>query len=143
MIESMQGYLALLDDADLSPRDRMVRLAETLDQLVRAYQAMPSGHPADGAEPPDADDVALRRKVCLVFPDFGYYTPAAAQPASVADAVEDVVDIAAELEQVAWRYRNLGEGDAAWYFKFSYEHHWGRHLQDLRGYVHALLLKHR
>jgi len=59
----------------------------------------------------------------------------------MADAADDLEDIRSEMSETAWRWENIGPADAAWYFRFSYEHHWGRHLQGLRSYVHALLFE--
>jgi hypothetical protein len=83
----------------------------------------------------------------LRFPELGFYHSPASVPfeaeedptLSLGDRIDDVADIAGELMEVVWRWENNGPADAVWYFRFSYEGHWGRHLHDLRRYLHALM----
>lgn len=53
-------------------------------------------------------------------------------------AVGDLVEIAADLMEVLWLFDNASENDAIWQFRWGYRHHWGRHLHELRVYLHAL-----
>ena len=55
----------------------------------------------------------------------------------VGDAVDDITDIVGDLSEALWRYTAVGPDDAHWYFRFSYETHWGRYLHDLRSYIYA------
>ena len=59
----------------------------------------------------------------------------------VGDAIDDLVDIRAEMLEVIWRWKNNGPLDAARYFQWSYGVHWGRHLHNLRSYVHAQIFE--
>jgi len=52
------------------------------------------------------------------------------------DAIDDLADIYGDLIGVSWLWENSGEADAVWHFRFGYQTHWGRHLLDLRSYLH-------
>lgn len=56
------------------------------------------------------------------------------------DAIDDLADIAGELQEVAWLWRNAGPDPALWQFHLLYRGHWGQHLHGLRLYFHALLV---
>jgi hypothetical protein len=53
----------------------------------------------------------------------------------VGDAIDDLADIAADLEEVVWA------DDAHWHYKFLFEVHWGMHLRELALYLHANALR--
>ncbi|MFN7134579.1 MAG: DUF5063 domain-containing protein, partial [Myxococcales bacterium] len=54
----------------------------------------------------------------------------------VGDAIDDIVDIANDLQQVVWRWETTSEADALWHFRFSFTSHWGAHLRALQLYLH-------
>ncbi len=57
----------------------------------------------------------------------------------VGDAIDDLVDIVLDLQSSVWLFDNGHINDAHWHFRFSYEHHWGEHLQGLRLHLHELI----
>jgi len=144
MIEAIRDYLALLEAPREAEDDRLQALAEVLDRLAFAYHRTPETSVEDAADPPEAAPYRQRREAAVrAFPNFGFYTGMKAldrhppPEESVGDAIDDLAELAIELQQIRWRWENNGPEDAAWHFRFGYRSHWGRHLHDLRRYVHA------
>lgn len=143
MIDAVRAYLALLREPPSTVREAVRVLARTLDQLSLAYHETSVVGVKDDSEPPAlASYDELRVLAARAFPDFGFY--AVARPhevppseALLGDAIDDLADIARDLIEVEWRWRNNGPADATWQFRWGYQFHWGRHLLDLRRYVHA------
>ena len=55
------------------------------------------------------------------------------------DAIDDLADIAGDLEEVLRRFEHSGKNAGDWYFRMLFEIHWGRHLRELQLYLHAKL----
>lgn len=51
------------------------------------------------------------------------------------DALDDLVDIELDLEQVLRRWE-LSEEDAVWHFGFLFRAHWGQRLRSLQLHLH-------
>ena len=144
LIAVVRSYLDLLEQgtADAS----IAALAEALDRLALACHAIGEAEPVDEASAPRSDYQAYRRLAEQRFPDLGYYNDAPILRADIgtaqldiADAIDDLADIACELAEVRWLWEHAGPGAAAWQYKFSYQTHFGRHLHSLRRYVHDLM----
>jgi hypothetical protein len=133
-------FLSLLDEGEAPS---VLELAKALDELAIAYHQAPDVEPADDdSDPPREDYRARYPRLGKRFPNLGYY--AVADPTEpindeplVGDAIDDLSDIAADLEEVLWRLENVGADDAHWYFRMLFEIHWGRHLRELQLYLHA------
>jgi Domain of unknown function (DUF5063) len=133
-------FLRLLNEGDAPSKEE---LAQALDELAMAYHETPDCEPADDdGDPPKSDYNERCRALAERFSDLGNY--AVADPVEplndkplVGDAIDDLADIVADLEEVVWRFENLGANDAHWYFKMLYQIHWGRHLRELSLYLHA------
>lgn len=146
MIDAAKGFLALLQAPPAGDDTRLAALTYALDRLALAYHSVPDASPADDDLAPPADlDEDLFDQVANAFPDFGFYY--VIEPTSnpditptMADAQDDLVDIAKDLAETLWRFEHLGPDDAAWYFRFSYKSHWGQHLHDIRRYLHARVI---
>lgn len=144
MIDAVRNYLSLLQRPP-GARQRLQALAEALDLLALAYHRMAeASDPSEYPAPPGRDETDLRRLAAQAFPDFGFYCvvppdePTEEAPeVLLGDAIDDLADIASDLEAVLWRWENTSRDDAAWHFRLGYRSHWGRHLHDLRSYVHA------
>lgn len=119
------------------------QLAHALDELACSYHNTPI------TEPDDDDHEALRpniqaKQIGARFSQLGYYsvvypTDDLEQSMLTGDAIDDLLDISSDLHEVLWRFENVSEDDAHWYFRFLFEIHWGRHLRDLSRYLYARL----
>jgi uncharacterized protein DUF5063 len=142
MIEAVRRYLALLKSPPESQDDRIQALAEALDRLAFAYHSTPGVLVADTPDPAiPASYQQVRDEAVRAFPDFGFYAvvrPDANEEREMemGDAIDDLADIALDMKRIEWRWDYNGPQDAAWHFRFGYRTHWGRHLHDLRSYVH-------
>ncbi|MBI3174000.1 MAG: DUF5063 domain-containing protein [Chloroflexi bacterium] len=116
--------------------DKLAWMAHFVGDLSEAKE-----HP----EVPEHNYSRWRELITKRFPNLGYYNIPNSISVSigeadiqVGDAIDDLADIASELSEVVWRWRNNSENDALWHFRFSYESHWGSHLRNLQMYLHAL-----
>ncbi|WP_439499119.1 hypothetical protein [Bosea sp. (in: a-proteobacteria)] len=128
-------------------------MAVALDRLALAYHACPDEWPGEHPDeiPAQTTYKQMRERAVRAFPGFGYYTTvrpdqiapgdARTLEAMVGDALNDITDIACDLQGVAWRWDNTSPADAVWYFRFGFQSHWGRHLHDLRSYAHARMFE--
>lgn len=139
-IAAIRRFLRLLREGPPPPDEE---LARALDELAMAYHEAPEGLPADDdREPPARKSQERVTEIGARFPDYGYY--AVADPTEplnneglVGDAIDDLADISRDLDEVVWRFENIGADDAHWHFKLLYRSHWGRHLRELSHYLHA------
>lgn len=76
------------------------------------------------------------------FPKFGFYKIVLdindinnLNGNSLGDAVDDLVDIIIELQEVKWRMENNSVEDGLWYFNFSFKNHIQQHISDLLNYL--------
>jgi hypothetical protein len=142
VLEAIRYYLKVISEPTLTEAQRLTALVGALDRLAWAYHDLPDCAPTDDdCEPPKRQDISegLRQ----AFPSLGSYAtsdPLAGveQPILVADGIDDIADIAADLADAAWRWEHVGEANAIWHLKLLHGH-WGRHLLDLRSYLHAKL----
>ena len=145
MRREIETYLALVTGAVLPAPDRLARMAHALDALALGMATLPAGRPADSdLEPPSFDETVQRKTICERFPEFGFYDwadplVAGGKDIMIGDAVDDALDIALDLSEAAWRFDTLGEEDAFSYLHQFFRLHWGRHLLNLRSFIHAHL----
>jgi hypothetical protein len=118
------------------------RLAAVLDELALAYDRGTAIDALREQSPePKADRAALGRR----FPQLGLYaaTNSLEVPGlpMVGDAIDDLLDIASDLEEALSELRQSGETEATKAFRFGYERHWGAHLHELRLHLYNLLYR--
>jgi hypothetical protein len=121
------------------------RLAILLDQLALAQHLGASdADPKSYGDPPEWAYGERRTAATRVFPDFGYYNwpelvlkGVGTSKCLVADAIDDVADIAGELAEVEWRWNQTSAADALWHFSYTYRMHWREHLRGLQLYLAA------
>ena len=136
-ITAARRYIDLVT-TDVNPT--IAALARCLDELAITYYDTPPGMPDERADEPPRATVAYDGFGSL-FPDLGYY--GVADPAETAgdvlvgDAIDDIMDIARDLEEVLWRSEHIGSADADWHFRLLFEAHWGVHLRNLSRYLHS------
>jgi hypothetical protein len=141
-LEAARTLLALLDAKDTADvLETRLRLA--LDELAVAYAVTPE--PSYSTEYPESargDYAAMRERCASAFPGLGWYhavvvlLSSAVEPTvSNGDALDDLTDIALDLEEVVERSKTSIE-DAVWHFRFGFQTHWGRHLRWLQLVLH-------
>jgi hypothetical protein len=140
MKSEIENFLKLLAVDKPADTEGLQALARALDILLIAYHRTPDLFEGRDVEAPNVDHKSLAQAASRVFPTFGYYPvvdvrESIDQKISLADATDDLADIAGELTEVLWRLEHVSVEDAAWHFRFGYTTHWGRHLHNLRLYL--------
>jgi hypothetical protein len=144
-IAEIERFLGLLRNPAPPGRDSLENMAEALDRLSLAYRHTSErvAISAEPAEPPPSDHEPMHKLAAQAFPGLGFYACVSPEPdaseITMGDAIGDIAEIACDLQEVVWRWENIGPDDAIWEFRFGFQTHWGRHLQDLRRYLHAQL----
>jgi hypothetical protein len=143
--EAISGFLALLDGVEDDAEAREAALALALDRLAVGYHY--SECELDETDHPDAprkDYQELRKTVSALFPEYGYYNVAARISVEISegglhigDAIDDITDIAIDMYEVLWLWKNTSVDKALWEFRQGYENHWGMHLRCLQLYILA------
>ena len=142
VVEAVHAFLELTCERSAVSNDELYR---ALDTLVEAYHHAPPCEPSDrDDEPPRENGDTLRQRLRRRFPDLGYYnmgnrSEPLEQSKLVGDAFNDLADIVRDLNEIKWRASNLGEDDAIWWFRWSFERHWGLHLRNLSLYLHETI----
>jgi hypothetical protein len=120
-------------------------LAKALDALVATYHRVPDVSPdtTEASAAPAIDEQRVIEAASAAFPDLGCYAlvdPQEIEGGEIGLSISagDLAEIAADLSGVLWLFENAGYNDAVWEFRFGYQMHWGRHLHELRTYLHAL-----
>lgn len=142
--EAISDFLALLNGKeDVEAREAVLALA--LDRLALAYHF--ADYKFDETDYPDAprkDYQELRKIVSALFPEYGYYNVTARISVEISegglhvgDAIDDITDIAIDMNEVLWLWENTSVDNALWEFRQGYENHWGMHLRCLQLYILA------
>lgn len=145
MIQEIETYLALLSGETVPAPERLLRMAQALDALALGMARLPAGRLIDSnLDPPHLDDATLRKAIGERFPEFGFYDwadplIAGGTQIMIGDAVDDAIDIAKDLSEARWRFDMFGDEDAFWHLHQFFRLHWGRHLMNLRSFIHAQL----
>lgn len=143
--QTIRDFLSLFESERKSVESNQETLMLTLDHLAMAQNFV--DYEFDETDYPDAprkDYNELREIASSLFPNYGYYnvvlnisvnigTPSEA----IGDAIDDLVDIAKDLYEVEWLWKNTTEENALWHFSFGYNSHWGEHLRWLQLYILA------
>jgi hypothetical protein len=138
---AIDNYLDLLDGKPKTGQRELKELTLALDRLVAEYQRSEDAEVVDDdADAPSTD--SIYQQAAASYPTLGYYTHIApdedmnARP-GLADAIDDLADIARDLSEVLWHLDQGRVTDAIWHFRFTYQIHWGVHLHSLRVYLHS------
>ena len=137
-------YLGLLTNDDARPKPSLTELAVALDRLVSTYYSTPDVDPTseDSVGPRDGEK-EFAEAAATAFPELGWYAVAdpeadAGATVGLGIATGDLAEIAVDLAEVLWLFENAAEEDAIWQFRWGYQYHWGRHLHEIRLYLHSL-----
>lgn len=140
----VRAYLDLIDSQ--ASTDAEKDLALVLDELAfKTSRTDPSTCDVDPElEPVIESYEAVRKRVSVRFPDFGFYNLASdvdskvgESDCMVGDAIDDITDIYQDLAKAEWNWQNSTEQEAIWALKFSFDTHWERHLRELQIYLLA------
>lgn len=132
-------------NCEMPSDSRELELQKALDKLALSIHHA-AGYFDENSypDPPPKEYPFLRGQISPKFPDCGYYNGAheisekvAESSVSVGDAIDDICDIAGDLEEVLWRWENTSSDDALWHLRESFGWHWGKHLRDLQLYLYA------
>jgi hypothetical protein len=142
---SVLGFLELLKNENSA--NSIGSLEFALDKLALLYHYV-GEIPDDEKEYPESsnrDYPEWREIITKRFPHFGFYNIPSTISENIGeaelhtgDAIDDLADIANELSDFVWRWKNNSENNALWHLRFSYEIHWGSHLRSLQMYLHAI-----
>jgi len=120
-------------------------LAKTLDRLVIVYHQTPNVEPdtTEGSAAPRTDEKPIIEAATAAHPDLNWYALVAPedgpeQQIGMSIAAGELSEIAADLIEVLWLFDNASYNDAVWQFRWGYQFHWGRHLHEVRTYLHSL-----
>jgi hypothetical protein len=139
---SIDAYLALLRDG-ASPPPTLLHLAKALDNLVLAYHETSDIEPESDTLGERIKERPLLERAGQAFPELGFYAlvdPVGGpdQPCGMSDAIGNLAEIAVDLIEILWLFDHHSHNDAVWQFRWGYQFHWGRHLHEVRIYLHAL-----
>ena len=139
---AIRRYLDVLEGKDGAT---LYDLAKALDGLVVAYHQTPEVEPdtVAASSAPTIDEARINGAASKAFPDLDWYAlvdpqDGPDQKVGMSIATSDLAEIAADLSEVLWLFENAGHNDAVWNFRFGYQSHWGRHLHEVRTYLHGL-----
>ncbi len=141
---AINEYLVVLQRKPVDNLRALGQLARAMDRLVMCYHdTLDVGPDTTDSEAPQVDEAQLIEVATAAFPDLGWYAlvdpeDGPDQQVGMSIAVGDLVEVAADLMEVLWLFDNASENDAIWQFRWGYQNHWGRHLLELRVYLHAL-----
>lgn len=146
ILAAARDFLSLLS-GELPREERERGLRRALDRLALAYHHAEA--PLDAREYPDVRETGIERwnalceRLLSLFPDFGHYNVAAdiidnvgTGKLAAGDPIDDLADIALDLQEFIERWERNSEEDALECFRFGFESHWGRHLRALQVYLH-------
>lgn len=139
---AIRCYIDVLGGKDAAT---LYELAKALDGLVVTYHQTPDVEPdtTEASEAPPTDERRIVDTATAAFPDLGLYAlvdpqDGLDQKIGLSIAVGDLAEIASDLLEVLWLFENASHNDAVWEFRFGYQTHWGRHLHEIRTYLHGL-----
>lgn len=146
ILGAVRALFSVLDPSrSLGAEAHEAELRLALDRLALASHYTDA--PFDRTEHPDPAVeayAAFRARVEPLFPGLGWYNEVGELDERVGetslvvgDAIDDLVDIAIDLQTVALRWETTSEEDALWHFGFGFRRHWGAHLRSLQRYLHG------
>jgi hypothetical protein len=140
---AIQHYLAVLQHTDGGKRATLHDLAKALDGLVEAYHQTADVEPDSQTLAPRVEETKYRQAAAAAFPELHMYAvvdpqDGPEQQVGLSVAAGDLGEIAGDLLEVLWLFDNSSHNNAVWQFRFGYQSHWGRHLHELRLYLHSM-----
>jgi hypothetical protein len=147
-IEAAKEFLSIIDAGSELEPVQLAQLEGSLDRLAYLQHCVaPSPESVDVMPAPRRDYRALRAAVAARFPRLGSYrlpTPVIRVghgEIPVADAIDDITEIASELHEVLWQSEHAGLNAAVWHFHHGYRWHWSGHVRGLQFHLHSLMVR--
>jgi hypothetical protein len=141
--EAIGVYLDLVATPPADETARLMALARALDLVAFAFWSLPEG--ASGEDDPEPPRFKYDELVRRNFPELDWYPrvdpidEVIKEPTPLmADAADDVADIAGDLATGAWLWDNASPASGAWYLKLMH-FHWDEHLRGVSLYLGAKL----
>jgi hypothetical protein len=137
-------YLDLIKIGGKTAEENLQALEMVLDKLALAYHYADCEF--DETNYPNARRYSKKwyKLAGKRFPDFGFYNvpysvieQLVESELMVGDAIDDLADIATDLEAVDWCWKQTSIDNALWHFRFGFKAHWGEHLRHLQFFMHA------
>jgi hypothetical protein len=148
IFEAVRDFFLLLQSPNLETdqHNNIRALVRVLDKLAFAYHHVNFEYDENGGDPPFHDHQMysqFREIAGIKFPslrDYREVDPLNLEETGImmGDPLDDLADIACDLQDVLWCLENTTEDDALWHFQFGYESHWGRHMRYLQTYLYEL-----
>ena len=142
---SVLDFLEFLENENSNSSIESLEIALDKLAMISHFVGDNSDDEKEYPESSNRDYSRWREVVGRRFPSLGFYNiprtiseNVGAAELHTGDAIDDLADIANELSEFIWRWKNNSENNALWHFRFSYESHWGSHLRSLQMYLHAL-----
>jgi len=150
-VGAARDYLryVLSDESGADPGDvQMMRLTRLLDKLAAATE-FTSDEPADTTDEDDSTEAqSFYRRIGANFPGLGWYSTVldinpepSEDKIAVADAIDDLADIAMDLTAVVRVSESSGLDAARQEFNFRFRTHWGFHLRELQLYLYCRMTR--
>jgi hypothetical protein len=141
--QSIDDFIVLVEKGCGSIQNNETNLKLLLDRLAMAQHfAAYKFDEGKYAEAPSRAHDELRKRVATRFPNYGYYNlvedvsqKIGESGLMVGDAIDDIVDITADLLETKWCWEKNSVEDGLWHFKNTFETHWANHLRGLQMYL--------
>jgi hypothetical protein len=148
IFEAVREFFNFIQSPNLEtePYTNIRSLVSILDKLAFAYHHVNFQFDENAGDPPGHDHqmyTRFREMASQKFPLLSFYrevNPLELEETQdmMGDALDDLADIACDLQDVLWCLEHTTEEDALWHFQFGYESHWGRHMRYLQTYLYEL-----
>jgi hypothetical protein len=119
-------------EKEVHASDKEAELSNQLNELLTLGNDLE--YPEDVKEcpqPPENSPIPIVKNVTLNFPSFDMYI----YHGGTNHPTDDLFDIVNEMMDVEWYLENASQEKANWYFKFSFDNHWGEHAKGLLWYL--------
>ena len=124
------------EESELSNIDLLFKKLSEINIL--AFDFPDAFDDAEYPDPPNIETKSIELNIQKNFPEFYQYEITAhIKINSSEDEIfigypeDDLTDIIKEFKDIIWYYNNTTIDNTAWFIKFGYKSHWGKHLNDL------------
>lgn len=125
--------------------ERLPQLMRSLDGLALAFQGLTMLSLEEAEASPASTYGARAEQIRKAFPELGGYWSVRPEwneeepRPGLSDAVDDLADILSDVDRARWLADHQEWRQGMWEARFTWEHHAGAHLVDLRGHLYRLI----